>query len=355
MTKVLILATSRKTRGGITSVVKSHETGEQWNEFHCRWIETHRDKNILIKFLFFLRSFIEYICVLPFYDIVHVHIGAAPSAYRKCVFVFFAKLFRKKMIVHFHAFSPVTTIQSKWHGAYDYLFGKADIIIVLSEYWKNVLIQHYDKKQTNPISNKLRIVYNPITKGVDDCIVSNNIVKRKTILYAGTVSERKGYADLLYAFGKIADNHKEWSLVFAGNGDIENGCTIARKLNIERQVEWLGWVSGTDKDKAFSEASVFCLPSYAEGFPMGVLDAWAYGLPVITTPVGGIPDVANDGMNLLLFNPGDVDKLTDCLTLMIDDEELRNNISKESTKFADGKFNKDTINNQIKEIYASLA
>ena len=45
MFKVLVIATSRKTRGGITSVVKAHEKGEQWNDYHCKWIETHIDKN----------------------------------------------------------------------------------------------------------------------------------------------------------------------------------------------------------------------------------------------------------------------------------------------------------------------
>lgn len=48
---------------------------------------------------------------------------------------------------------------------------------------------------------------------------------------------------------------------------------------------------------------------YTVGFPMGVIDAWVYGLPVITTPVGGIPDIAIDGKNMLLFTPGDIDAL----------------------------------------------
>ena len=72
MPKVLVVATSRKTKGGITSVVKAHETGEQWKKFHCKWIETHRDGNSVRKLWYLATALIEYICLLPFYDIVHI-------------------------------------------------------------------------------------------------------------------------------------------------------------------------------------------------------------------------------------------------------------------------------------------
>lgn len=87
---------------------------------------------------------------------------------------------------------------------------------------------------------------------------------------------------------------------------------------------------------------------------MAVLDAWAYGIPVITTPVGGIPDVAIDGENMLLFNPGDIDTLADKLGLMIKDDELRAKLSEESRKMAKGKFNLNTITKQVAGIYVEL-
>ena len=67
MTKVLVVATSRKTRGGITSVIKAHETGEQWKKYHCKWIETHRDGNIFCKIGYLIRALLLYILLLPFY------------------------------------------------------------------------------------------------------------------------------------------------------------------------------------------------------------------------------------------------------------------------------------------------
>jgi glycosyltransferase involved in cell wall biosynthesis len=87
---------------------------------------------------------------------------------------------------------------------------------------------------------------------------------------------------------------------------------------------------------------------------MAVLDAWAYGLPVITTPVGGIPDIAKDGENLLLFEPGDVNKLSECIEALIDSDILREKLSKESLHLAQTTFNIETINNQISSIYSSL-
>lgn len=94
--KVLVVATSRKTRGGITSVVKAHETSKQWRKFHCKWIETHRDGNNIRKLWYLGTALIEYICLLPFYDIVHIHVGLRTSVRRKLIFAHIARLLKKK-------------------------------------------------------------------------------------------------------------------------------------------------------------------------------------------------------------------------------------------------------------------
>ena len=64
MNKVLVIATSRKTRGGITSVVKAHETGPQWRKNHCKWIQTHRDGCSLRKILYLIIALLEYLILL---------------------------------------------------------------------------------------------------------------------------------------------------------------------------------------------------------------------------------------------------------------------------------------------------
>ena len=344
MTKVLVIATSRKTRGGITSVIKAHETGEQWKEFHCKWIETHIDKGIMSKLFFFIKGWIQFMFNLPFCQIVHIHMSEPASAIRKCFFFPFAKVLGKKVIIHFHAFSPETTIRGKHERVYKYLFNNADKIIVLSQLWKGYVNDVFH------LGNKVVVIYNPCTTE----ILKGNYPKKMQILYAGTVNARKGYADMIRAFAQIANKYSEWSIVFAGNGDVKQGKELAKNLGIEKQTIFLGWISGIEKDKAFKEASIFCLPSYAEGFPMAVLDAWAYGLPVITTPVGGIPDIAEDGKNLLLFTPGDVEQLARQFEQIIKNENLRNKITNESIRLAHTTFNQQVINKQIGDLYKEL-
>lgn len=342
--RVLIIATSHKTRGGITSVIKAHQKGEQWKKFHCKWIETHIDKGDFLKLLYFCKGWILFILNLPFYDIVHIHTSEPPSAIRKSLFMWWSKLWKKKVIVHFHAFSPETTINGKYQKVYKYLFSHANKVIVLSQLWEKYV------NETFHLGDKIQVIYNPCTTE----ILPEKYTKQNIILYAGTVNARKGYTDMIKAFAKIAFQYPNWEIVFAGNGEIENGTTLAKELGIDSQTQFLGWISGKDKDKIFKEASIFCLPSYAEGFPMAVLDAWAYGLPVITTPVGGIPDIAKDGENVLLFQPGDCDKLAIQMERMIKDNILRNHLTKQSIILSQTTFNIDTINKEIGILYKKI-
>lgn len=130
--RVLVVATSRKTRGGITSVIKAYEAGEQWKTFHCKWIETHRDWNVVIKLWYLLSSFMFFAALLPFYTIVHIHVATRSSALRKRLFITLARWCNKKIIIHFHPSNDKFLFESQNVVLYRKLFLKANMIIVLS-------------------------------------------------------------------------------------------------------------------------------------------------------------------------------------------------------------------------------
>lgn len=344
MTKVLVVATSRKTRGGITSVVKAHETGAQWKKYHCRWIQTHRDGNALRKLWYLLTALVEYVCLLPFYDIVHIHVGLRTSVGRKLVYAKIARAFGKKMIVHFH---PATEKHLFDEHKYkiEELFSYADLLLVLAPQWIRWINQAFPNRHF-----RMRVLYNPCPN-----VNRDFSRKKKNILFAGTLSERKGYNRLLEAFAKIAPKHKDWKLVFAGNGQLEEAKELQRRLGIPAsQVEYLGWVSGKDKEAAFQEASIYCLPSWGEGFPMGVLDAWAYGVPVVTTPVGGITDIIANGENGIVYDIYDIEGLAASLSRLMDSQELRKRIVQQADSFVNGEFNVKNIASQLDDIYSTL-
>ena len=340
---VLVVATSHKTRGGITAVVNAHKQGEQWDRCNCKWIETHIDRSRLQSVLYLLKAIVSYVVLLPKASIVHIHLSEPMSALRKLFFFFFANILKKKILVHFHAFSPDSTIRGKFSWIYKYMFRHSTRVIVLSQKWKKDV---YDTFQ----NDNIEVIYNPCTSKVS----TMSYAKEKKILFAGTINERKGYADLIKAFAMIAAKYPDWKVVFAGNGEIVKGNELAQKLNIAHQCEFLGWVTDTDKDKVFKQASIFCLPSYAEGFPMAVLDAWVYGLPVITTPVGGIPDIAIDNENMLLFSPGDIETLSNCIERLILDKDLYDKIQRASSCFAKKTFSVNEVNHQIEQLYKNI-
>lgn len=339
--RVLVVATSRKTRGGITSVVKAHETGEQWKKYHCRWIQTHRDGPAWRKLWYLFTALIEYVVMLPWYDIVHIHVATTQSARRKKIFFDLAKILHKKTILHFHPSNEKFLYEATNKKIYCNLFSRADLVLVLSEQWRRWI------KEALGLTEHIEVLYNPCP-----IVERKPELKQKEILFAGTVIPRKGYADLIRGFSKIASSYPDWKVVIAGNGEIDKAKAIAKECGIEKQVVFLGWVNGKAKELAFQQASIYCLASDGEGFPMGVLDAWAYGIPCVVTPVGGLPDIVVDGENALVFPVGDVVMLARQLEKMISDNILREKISNASLDLAKTTFNIVYINKKLDEIYA---
>lgn len=343
MSKVLIVATSPYTRGGITAVIKTQQKGEQWGRFHCKWIGYHVDRAAWIKVLYYAYAIVRYCINLPFYQIVHYQFSLQTDAKRSYYFFKIAKLLGKKTIIHLHCGDQLPEI---WSPMYEEMFTKCDMALVLSPSIKRKVEEYIG---TN---HRVEVLFNP-------CPTIESITpfekREKEILFAGTLNSNKGYADLIRGFAKIAKKHPEWKVVFAGNGQVEQAKDLAQKLGVENQCQFLGWVNGEQKDTAFRRASVLCLASYQEGFPMAVLDAWAYGVPVVSTPAGGLIDIIQEGKNGLLFEAGNTDQMAEKFDRIISDDTLRKDIGGESRKMAYTTFNIKTINNQLGDLYEELS
>jgi glycosyltransferase involved in cell wall biosynthesis len=104
----------------------------------------------------------------------------------------------------------------------------------------------------------------------------------------------------------VAPKHPSAVLVCAGDGEGQKLMQLASELGVSSQVECPGWLSPEQMAGELSRAGVFALPSHNEGVPMALLEAMSRSLPVLTTPVGGIPEVIENDRNGIMVPPGDV-------------------------------------------------
>jgi glycosyltransferase involved in cell wall biosynthesis len=119
----------------------------------------------------------------------------------------------------------------------------------------------------------------------------------------------------------------EWSATIAGGGDIEKYQAIAGDLGLGETTRFVGWVDQHGAEKLLKQADVMVLPSYDEGLPLVVLEALGAGTPVICTSVGAIPEVLQDGVDVVFVNPGDREALSRALATLVASAETRTGFS----------------------------
>lgn len=136
----------------------------------------------------------------------------------------------------------------------------------------------------------------------------------------------------------MLSRHPGARILLAGDGEPERYAGIARELGIADRCDFLGWVSGEDKEALFDRTAVYCLPSRAEGMPVALLEAMAHGLPVIATEVGGIPSVIEDGENGFLMAVGDDESMAALLDRLLSDGGLRTRMGLAARRTVEEKF-----------------
>ena len=139
------------------------------------------------------------------------------------------------------------------------------------------------------------------------------------LLYMGEISNRKGAFDLLKAVSDNKDYFKDKLILRMGGNEVDGDVrTYIREHGIGGFVSYEGWVSGQKKTDCLAWEDVYVLPSYNEGLPIAILEAMSYSHPVISTPVGGIPEVVKDGENGMLVRPGNSVEIADAIRYYVE-------------------------------------
>jgi glycosyltransferase involved in cell wall biosynthesis len=317
--RVLMIGPGRRGRGGIDAVIWAYTKSPVWDSYACRWLETYEDSGTMAKVWVAARALLRAPFAIWRSDIIHIHTAFRASIVRKSLFLMIAKALGKKVIMHVHDYDPEYLDRVGHTSFAARVLRTADRVVALSPLWADVLRRAGVKA--------VEVIPNPVILPQWTAIRANSS-GRFNILYVGKLENRKGYEDLLRAMPLVLQTLPSARLQFAGTGEIERAKTIADELGIGASVEFLGWIHKEDRERVYTGADVFCLPSYNEGLPMVVLEAMAFCLPVVCTPVGGLPDLIRPGDNGIFVQPGNHNEIAAALIGLLQDTVRRTAIAK---------------------------
>jgi glycosyltransferase involved in cell wall biosynthesis len=214
----------------------------------------------------------------------------------------------------------------------------------LNEY---IVLTDDDKKILNKDVNlECERIYNPLS------FTSNEKSKceEKVIVCVGRlVEQQKGLDLLINSFKKVSIKHKDWMLYIVGDGPDKNSLNILiRKLDLENQVKIKSFTN--DIKEYYLNSSIFVSSSRWEGFGLVITEAMECGLPVIAFSNSGPKEIINkQNENGVLVPCWDIDKLSEAIINLIENEEKRKNIGKASIERAND-FSKNIILEQWKAV-----
>jgi glycosyltransferase involved in cell wall biosynthesis len=145
-----------------------------------------------------------------------------------------------------------------------------------------------------------------------------------TVLAVGRLSAEKGFGILIEALACLKEKGTPQRLVLIGDGPLRGSLEEkARRAGVAELVEFTGELGPEEVRTHLDRADLFCLPSFSEGLPISIMEAMAVGVPVVTTWVAGIPELAEPGVTALTVPPARVDALASALGRLAEDVPLR--------------------------------
>ena len=215
--------------------------------------------------------------------------------------------------------------------------------------WENEILQKYTNKE------KITVIPNGADPILYKKITPNNFkkkynIKGKVILFLGRLNPTKGPEVLAKAGKEILKERKDLNFIFVGpdEGKAEE---VKEIIKDEKSMQYIGPLSGKEKiAEAYQSADVFVMPSYREGMPLTLIESFASGLPVVASPVNGIPYEMEENVNGFFVNYGDIKNLKEKILKVIDNPKLAKKFSK-NNKEKSKNYTWGLINERYLEVY----
>jgi len=197
-------------------------------------------------------------------------------------------------------------------------------LIAVSDFTKRELMQYYNVNE-----GMISVIHNGVD--VDKFKPAGDKIKAKTdmgfnpedevILSVGRLYARKGLFTLIESMASVTRKFKNAKLIIAGKGlsnEMKKLVSYATKLGVKENIVFTGYFPDKKLPKLYQAADIFAFSTFYENLPFAVLEALSTGLPVVTTNVGGIPEMIEDGKNGFLVEPSNSQALADRIVYYLD-------------------------------------
>lgn len=355
-TKVCMIVQDKMVKGGIAAVISGYYDSFLEDNYDITYVESYKDGSKSSKIFKALKAYFQFAKILMIEkpDIIHVHSSFGPSFYRKIPFIYMANWKGVPIINHVHGadfskfYLEASTLKKI---VVKKVYGKCSKIISLSEEWRDNFRIFLPEKNIVVIENYSIIAPDAYSKRMKK-------KSKNKILFLGEIGKRKGCFDIPNIMRLVTNEISDVELWICGDGEKEDVEWVKKeliKLGVFENCLFPGWVRNQEKNDFLSDADLFFLPSYNEGMPMSVLDAMGYGLPIVSTKVGGIPKIVLDNINGLCNIPGDVNGLANSIIYILKNNNIRHSLGAQSIQLIKEKYSLDKHLGEIQEIYEEVS
>ena len=176
-----------------------------------------------------------------------------------------------------------------------------------------------------PYVSEDRLYVLPNTLDVEKCggIPIRSVPEKTKILFLSNIRQEKGVWEYLRVAKEIANKCPEVEFLLAGpcqsrqmQGDIRH---FIERHRLSGQVQIIGPIYGDEKEKLFRNSDIFLFPSHQEAFPLVVLEAMQWGLPVVASDVGCIPEIVVNGETGYIVDHTNIGRMSECVAELVSD------------------------------------
>lgn len=281
------------------------------------------------------------------FDVIHLTTSGQFGLFRDYCFVLLGQLFHTPVFYHirFGRIPHISKINNQEWRLMARVMRKAHTIIAIDTASYSAIMAFLPEVKVALIPNTIKLPeLHASTASVRNC---------RTVLFIGWVIPTKGISELLEAWSAIQP--QRWKLQIVGPGNTNYRQALIDRYHLDG-VEFLGELAHSQAMDLLEDCDLFVLPSYTEGFPNVILEAMAFGKPIVATDVGAIPEMLEGNCGILV-KPKDVEGLSKALNSLMHDGSRRAVLGSQARERVVAKYSADSVLNllwqtwrQVKEI-----